>query len=46
MRLPKLLRPFEPLLTPMRPHERFHPGFWTYLFGVIVARKIMEILSQ
>jgi len=37
MRLPKLLRPFEPLLTPMRPNERFRPGFWTYLFGVIVA---------
>ena len=30
MRLPKLLRPFEPLLTPMRPNERFRPGFWTY----------------
>jgi Ni/Fe-hydrogenase subunit HybB-like protein len=21
----------------MRPHERFHPGFWSYLFGVILA---------
>ena len=37
MRLPKLLRPFQPLLTPMRPNERFHPGFWTYVFGVILA---------
>jgi Ni/Fe-hydrogenase subunit HybB-like protein len=37
MKLPRLLKPFEPLLTPMRPHERFHPGFWTYLFGVILA---------
>jgi Ni/Fe-hydrogenase subunit HybB-like protein len=25
------------LLTPMRPNERFRPGFWTYLFGVILA---------
>ena len=37
MRLPKLLRPFEPLLTPMRPDDRFRPGFWTYLFGLILA---------
>lgn len=37
MRLPKLLAPFQPLLTPIRPHDRYRPGFWTYLFGVIVA---------
>jgi Ni/Fe-hydrogenase subunit HybB-like protein len=37
MRLPKLLEPLQPLLTPIRPHDRFRPGFWTYLFGVIVA---------
>jgi len=37
MRLPKLLTPLQPLLTPMRPDDRFRPGFWTYLFGVIVA---------
>jgi Ni/Fe-hydrogenase subunit HybB-like protein len=37
MRLPKLLAPFQPLLTPMRPNDRFRPGFWTYLFGVILA---------
>ncbi|HSD29398.1 MAG TPA: Ni/Fe-hydrogenase cytochrome b subunit [Vicinamibacteria bacterium] len=37
MRLPKLLRPFEPLLTPNRPDDRYRPGFWTYLFGVILA---------
>ena len=37
MRLPKLLKPFQPLLTPIRPNERFRPGFWTYLFGVILA---------
>jgi len=37
MRLPKLLTPFQPLLTPIRPNDRYRPGFWTYLFGVIVA---------
>ncbi|HSD66233.1 MAG TPA: Ni/Fe-hydrogenase cytochrome b subunit [Vicinamibacteria bacterium] len=37
MKLPKLLKPFEPLLTPVRPHDRYRPGFWTYLFGVILA---------
>lgn len=37
MKLPRLLSPFQPLLTPMRPHERYRPGFWTYLFGVILA---------
>jgi Ni/Fe-hydrogenase subunit HybB-like protein len=37
MRLPKLPAPLQPLLTPMRPNDRFRPGFWTYLFGVIVA---------
>ena len=37
MRLPKLLKPFQPLLTPMRPNERFHPGFWTYVFGLILG---------
>jgi Ni/Fe-hydrogenase subunit HybB-like protein len=37
MRLPKLLVPLQPLLTPVRPHDRFGPGFWTYLFGLIVA---------
>ena len=36
MRLPKLLKPFEPLLTPVR-NDRYRPGFWTYLFGVILA---------
>jgi len=37
MRLPRLLKPFQPLLTPMRPEERYRPGFWTYLFGMILA---------
>ncbi len=37
MNLPKLLRPFQPLLTPNRPGDRYRPGFWTYLFGVILA---------
>jgi Ni/Fe-hydrogenase subunit HybB-like protein len=37
MRLPRLLTPLQPLLTPIRPHDRYRPGFWTYLFGVIVA---------
>ena len=37
MRLPKLLEPFQPLLTPIRPNDRFRPGFWTYLFGAILA---------
>jgi Ni/Fe-hydrogenase subunit HybB-like protein len=37
MRLPKLLAPFQPLLTPVRPNDRYRPGFWTYLFGVILA---------
>jgi Ni/Fe-hydrogenase subunit HybB-like protein len=37
MRLPKLLTPLQPLLTPIRPNDRYRPGFWTYLFGVIVA---------
>jgi Ni/Fe-hydrogenase subunit HybB-like protein len=37
MRLPKLLTPLRPLFTPMRPNERFHPGFWTYVFGLILA---------
>ncbi len=37
MRLPKLLTPFEPLLTPNRPGDRYRPGFWTYLFGAILA---------
>ena len=37
MRLPNLLKPFQPLLTPIRPHDRFRPGFWTYLFGLILA---------
>jgi Ni/Fe-hydrogenase subunit HybB-like protein len=37
MRLPRLLAPLQPLLTPMRPDDRFRPGFWTYLFGLIVA---------
>ena len=36
-RLPKLLTPLQPLLTPIRPNDRYRPGFWTYLFGVIVA---------
>jgi Ni/Fe-hydrogenase subunit HybB-like protein len=25
------------LLTPVRPNDRFRPGFWTYLFGAILA---------
>ena len=37
MRLPRLLTPLQPLLTPIRPNDRYRPGFWTYLFGVIVA---------
>jgi Ni/Fe-hydrogenase subunit HybB-like protein len=37
MRLPRLLAPFQPLLTPIRSNDRYRPGFWTYLFGVIVA---------
>jgi Ni/Fe-hydrogenase subunit HybB-like protein len=37
MELPRLLSPFQPLLTPNRPHERYRPGFWTYAFGVILA---------
>jgi len=37
MRLPRPLAPLQPLLTPMHPNDRFRPGFWTYLFGVIVA---------
>lgn len=37
MRLPKPLAPLQPLLTPINPNDRFRPGFWTYLFGVIVA---------
>ena len=37
MRLPRLLKPFQPLLTPMRPEDRYRPGFWTYLFGLILA---------
>jgi Ni/Fe-hydrogenase subunit HybB-like protein len=37
MKLPKLLTPFRPLLSPNRPDERYRPGFWTYLFGVILA---------
>lgn len=37
MRLPRLLSPLQPLLTPVDPARRFRPGFWTYLFGVIVA---------
>jgi Ni/Fe-hydrogenase subunit HybB-like protein len=37
MKLPKLLKPFEPLLTPNRPGDRYRPGFWTYLFGAILA---------
>jgi Ni/Fe-hydrogenase subunit HybB-like protein len=37
MRLPRLLEPFAPLLTPVRPGERYRPGFWTYLFGAVLA---------
>jgi Ni/Fe-hydrogenase subunit HybB-like protein len=37
VRLPRLLTPFRPLLTPNRPGDRFRGGFWTYLFGVVVA---------
>jgi Ni/Fe-hydrogenase subunit HybB-like protein len=37
MRLPRLLEPFQPLLSPMRPGDRYRPGFWTYLFGMILA---------
>jgi Ni/Fe-hydrogenase subunit HybB-like protein len=37
MTLPRLLTPFQPLLTPNRPGDRYRLGFWTYLFGVILA---------
>jgi Ni/Fe-hydrogenase subunit HybB-like protein len=37
MKLPRPLKPFEPLLTPVHPPDRYRPGFWTYLFGVILA---------
>ncbi len=37
MKLPKPLTPIQPLLTPNRPDERYRPGFWTYLFAVILA---------
>jgi Ni/Fe-hydrogenase subunit HybB-like protein len=37
MRLPRLLKPFQPLLTPVRANDRYRPGFWTHLFAVILA---------
>jgi Ni/Fe-hydrogenase subunit HybB-like protein len=37
MWMSRLPAPLQLLLTPIRPGDRFRPGFWTYLFGVIVA---------
>jgi Ni/Fe-hydrogenase subunit HybB-like protein len=36
MKLPALLSPFQPLLTPVR-NDRYRAGFWTWLFGAILA---------